>query len=357
MNNFSSNDKDHSFVEIILILASQIKIIIIVPTILCIITIIYSLFIANHVYTSTSKIMSSSSSGGISQAAGLAAQFGISLPISSGEAETNWVYPEIIKSRTIGRKILKRNFNTREFGAQKSLTQILTYGNEEPQFSLDTLETMALELLNKKIQVSENIKTGIYTLITNASEPVLSAEINMAILEELDSHQREYNKNRTSKTRQFIEERIVGTEKELNSAEENLRKFMDRNRRIENSPTLLLEQQRLNREVTVLTGVFTTLKQQLETTKIEEVKESEYVIILDKPEVPLLRSKPQRTKMVIMSGVFGILLGIIGAFIANVSQSFTRDERKILEKAKRQLANNIPFFLAFFKNIKQFQQN
>ena len=39
---------------------------------------------------------------------------------------------------------------------------------------------------------------------------------------------------------------------------------MDTNRRIENSPALLLEQQRLQREVTVLIGVFTTLKQQLE---------------------------------------------------------------------------------------------
>ena len=70
-------------------------------------------------------------------------------------------------------------------------------------------------------------------------------------------------------------------------AEEDLRVFMDRNRRIENSPALQLERQRLNREVSVLTGVFTTLKQQLETTKIEEVKESDYVIILDSPEIPL----------------------------------------------------------------------
>ena len=46
---------------------------------------------------------------------------------------------------------------------------------------------------------------------------------------------------------------------------------MARNRRIENSPALQLEEQRLSREVAVLTGVFTTLKQQFETTKIEEV--------------------------------------------------------------------------------------
>ena len=84
----------------------------------------------------------------------------------------------------------------------------------------------------------------------------------------MDSHQRRYNKAKTSQTRQFIEERIIETEKELMSAEEDLKVFMDRNRRIENSPALQLEQQRFGREVTVLTGVFTTLKQQLETTKI-----------------------------------------------------------------------------------------
>ena len=47
-------------------------------------------------------------------------------------------------------------------------------------------------------------------------------------------------------------------------------------------------------------GVFTTLKQQLETTKIEEVKESDYVVILDPPEVPLISSAPKKKKSVIM---------------------------------------------------------
>ena len=83
---------------------------------------------------------------------------------------------------------------------------------------------------------------------------------------------------------------------------------MDRNRRIENSPALQLAQQRLGREVTVLTGVFTTLKQQLETTKIEEVKESDYVIILDPPEIPLIRSKPQRKAMLLWQDLLGLEL-------------------------------------------------
>ena len=52
--------------DIILILARQIKIIIITPTIFCTITIIYVLFFTEPVYTSTAKIMSSSGVGGIS---------------------------------------------------------------------------------------------------------------------------------------------------------------------------------------------------------------------------------------------------------------------------------------------------
>jgi len=50
-----------SLMDIILILARQLKVIIIAPTILCTLTIIYVSFFAKPVYTSTSKIMSSSS--------------------------------------------------------------------------------------------------------------------------------------------------------------------------------------------------------------------------------------------------------------------------------------------------------
>ena len=99
------------------------------------------------------------------------------------------------------------------------------------------------------VEVSEDIKTAIVTININASEPILAAEINRTLIQELDAHQRKYNKARTSDTKQFIEERILNTEKELNSAEEALKVFLDRNRRYENSPALQLEKQRLGREV------------------------------------------------------------------------------------------------------------
>ena len=194
---------------------------------------------------------------------------------------------------------------------------------------MDTLDIKAVESLLSMIDVAENIKTAIYTVNVQVSEPRLAAEINKAVIEELDIHLREYNREKTSETRQFIGERIVDTERELQISEDALRDFATRNRHIENSPLLLLEQQRFAREVTVLMGVFTTLKQQLETTKIEEVKKSEYVMVLDPPEVPLMRSKPEKKKMVILAGFLGIGLGIGLAFVLEYFGSREEEKEKI----------------------------
>jgi len=341
----SQSDNDTiSIADIIVNLARNIKIIIIIPIVFCVITIIYVLFIAQPVYVSSAKIMSSSGTK-VSKVAGLASQFGIELP--TGQSEPNWVYDDIIKSRTLARSMLNRKFDTDEFGKQKSLLQILTYGNEPPEYGLDTLEILAVETFLSMITLSRDMETSIYTLDLSSSEPKFSAHLNASLIEELDTHQREYNKAITSKTRQFIEGRIIKTKKELEAMEEVLRDFTDRNRRIENSPLLLLEQQRLDREVSVLTGVYTTLKQQLETTKIEEVKESQYVIVLDPPEIPLKRSSPNRKAMVILAGFLGLGLGIIvGLFIEYVENS-DDSEKKKMKLAKLIFVKNI---IAFFPN-------
>ena len=338
----SSHPDEHSFsiIDFITIVARQIKIIIITPIIFCVVVIIYVLFIADPIYTSSSKIMSSSANnGGVTQAAGLAAQFGIALP--SRETETKWAYPEIIKSRTLARSMLKRKFDTSQFGKQKSLFEILINGNSNLEFDRGPRESLAVDIFLQMINVSENIKTGILTLNVNALDPMLAAQVNQALIEELDTHQQNYNKAMTIDTKHFIEGRIGDTEKELMSAEENLKIFMDRNRRIENSPALQLEQQRLTREVTVLTGVFTTLKQQLETTKIEELKESEYVVVIDPPEVPISRSSPNRKALVILAGFTGILMGVFIGFFKEYFENSNGEDQKKLLKANVLLWENI----------------
>lgn len=348
-----TDDSPFTLLDILLIVSRYIQIIFYTPIIICTITVVHLVFFAQPIYLSTSKIMSSNSgaNGGMSQAAGIAAQFGIN--INSNQTEPNWVYSEIIKSRTLAKSILNQKFNTEEFGLQKSLLQILTYGNKKPKFGKDTLEIIAINKLLKMVDVIEDVRTSIFTVKVSASEPGLATEINKELILGLDAYQRKYNKSITSETRQFIEDRIIDTEKELKNAEEVLKTFMVQNRRIENSPTLQLEQQRLAREVDVLVGVFTTLKQQYETTKIEEVKESDYVVVIDPPEIPLTRDKPRKVTSVIFAAIIGIGLGIVIAFIQNFINNSAKEEKEKINTAKRLFLTNLSkMFLFKFKTHK-----
>ena len=337
--------------DLLLIIASQIKIIIIIPLIFGIIAALYVQFLVDPTFSSTAKIMSASNTGK-SQAVGLAAQFGISIP--STQSETKWVYPELVKSRTLAYALLFKKFDTNKFGEQKTLLQILTYGNEEAKLGIDTLKIKAAEALIKKISIKEDIKTGVYTVGIEAFEPKFAYELNIALLEELDSHQKKYNKASTSRTRQFIEERILETEKELQKVEEDLKDFIERNRRIENSPSLQLQKQRISREVAVLTGVFTTLKQQYETTKIEEVKESNYVIVIDPPDLPLKKSKPSKRKFVLIFLIIGSLIGLFCGFLLYFYKNVTKKNKDFI-KAKNLLMKNISELIPFKNNF--FNQN
>ena len=331
-------EESFNIMDSIVVLAKQIKVILITPVFICAGAIIYVSFFVPNVYESNAKIISFTSSGGnsISQVSGLAAQFGISL--SNSQPGQQMIYSDLVKSRTMARKMLKRKFDTKRYGPEKTLFEILV---GDAKTGLDTLEIEAIQSVIQMISLSEDARTGIFDLKVSTFEPEFAHDLVATLIEELDMHQRDYQNKQIGDARIFIENRIEEKEKELNKAEEVLKEFRERNRRIENSPGLLLEQQRLAREVAVLTSVFTTLKQQLETTKIEEVKDSDYVIVLDRPEAPLERTSPRKKRAVIIAGFLGIFLGIFLAIIKGYFDNIYKKEKKIFDKIKKMLYENI----------------
>jgi len=341
------DDSKISISDILLVIARQFKIIFFIPLVISIYAIIYTIFFLVPIYESTAKIMSSSGGNNVSQGIGIAAQLGINIPISKSDQE--WVYPEIIKSRTLAKSMLKRKFDTEKYGNQQSLLKILTYGNEEPDVSMNQLIKSGVNSFISMIDINQ--KGNFYELTISALEPVFARDLAIALIDELDTHQRDYNKKRTSEARKFIEKRIDDTRLELEIAEEDLKNFNDSNRRIENSPSLQLERQRLSREVAVLTGVYTTLKQQLETTKIEEVRESDYVLVLDPPEAPLSRSSPNRKKLVLLAGILGLCLGLFIGFIKEYLQNSEKSEQEKIKQIKPLIVKNI--FDLFPKKFKR----
>jgi uncharacterized protein involved in exopolysaccharide biosynthesis len=339
-DNLDYGNDEMSFLDLVIILIKNIKTIILTPTLLCIITIINLYLNSEPKFISTSKILLSNTSASTPVAIGLAAQMGIVVPkIKSGES---FNYFEILTSRTLAREVLKQKFDTFSYGSQKSLLYILTAEVENRNTTdFEYLESIGIDGFLNMITVTENIKRGYIVLEIESSEAQLSKEINQVVLDQLSAFQEKNNKASKNATKKFIEERIISTQKELVEAEEVLKTFNDRNRRIGNSPALQLEKQRLMREVTVLIGVFTTLKQQYETTKIEEVKKLEYVKVLDPPEIPLKNSNVSKKKVVIIAGISGILLGFIIVIAVNSLQKINKKEKEKLNKAKNLIIKKV----------------
>ncbi len=321
-----------SLLKIINICVKHLRLFVIVPSFFCTITIIYVFLIAEPVFTSSAKIMSGSKKSAISRYAGIASTMGIDL---SGSGDHEWVYRDILLSRRLAKKVLNTRFDTDAYGKQKQLKNILSQPATESQDEKIIEYNNIRMLIEDMIEVFEDINTRIYTIKLHASEPKLANDILESLIKELDLHQKDYNRMKSSKTRQFVESRIIETRKELEKSEEELKDFRDRNRRIENSPALLLEQQRLVREVAVLTGVFTTLKQQLETVKIEEVRDSDYVIVVDPPMIPIYKSKPRRKILVLMAGFLGIGLAFIYVLFLESFRNINNKEKQLMNETKK----------------------
>ncbi len=332
-----------SLSDILLVLAKQLKLLIITPLIFGVITAFHVKFNVADVYVSSAKVMFSGGGSSGSQMQGLAAQFGFKIPGDSGGS--GWVYSEIVKSRTFAKSVLKRKFDTEKYGPQKSLLQILTYGDGEPTVGIDTLEIHGANALTGMIEIENQGSYSIFSVST--FEPQFAGDLCAVLIHELDQQQRKFKTEKVKETRLFIEGRIVDIQKELEGAEENLKVFRDRNRQIGQSPALLLEQQRLTRETSVLTGVFTTLKQQLEMTKIEEVKESTLIQVLDPPIAPFHRDSPNRRLSVLLSLILGFGFAVVVAFVKEYASNSDDEEkgklREITELTKSNIADLLPF--------------
>lgn len=323
MNTTYNNDFNDLLIEIdykkiYSSLIKGIRWLIIIPSITVILSIIYVFFIAKPIYTSETKLLLVTSGGSQSRLGGLASQFGFSLPslddnVSYLSAET---LPEILSSRTVARSILYTDFNSQEFDKPTSLLNIITDHKEIDSADSNKIIANAIKHISQNILDIRQIKnTPMFTLQVNSPEPQLSAEISLAVINELEKLQSDFTKHELLNEKEFISERLVEIQNELFQAETKLKKFREQNLQISLSPTLLLYQERLQREIEIQTQIYISLKQQFEQVKIEEAQNRSVLKIIDPPNVPIYHSKPKRKITVIFSGLMGLMIGGIIAVV------------------------------------------
>ena len=322
--------------DILVTFAQQFKVILISIFISLFLSVTYVQFIKIPKYESWATILlpQNKTTSSLSGLAGIASQFGVNLPsISQADLSSPSLFPQLIKSRTFAEKILGKIFYIDEFKSEISLLAYLTHGIDPPYAGQDTLISKAMISLNNIIQFDQDPESGVSTLKIFTAEALLSKQLAEEVIKELENLNRFYKSQNVSDKILFIEQRINSVKEDLISSEQALKLFNQRNMQA-SSPSLKLEEERLSRNVEVQKGIFLTLKQQLELSKIEEVQEASVVQILDKPMNPIYPINKNIFRAIIIGFTIGLLLGVSLSLFRSYLINANNDEKMKIKKMK-----------------------
>jgi len=224
--------------------------------------------------------------GSIGQLAGLASLAGLNVPIT----DISRLYPVILSSESVITNVLLEKYHTEQFKDSVNLMQYFELDEGSPAKNLDA----AIKELRSLLSVTYDNKTSVVSCSVEMREPQLAADVMNTALRELDLFLREKKINSAAEQRKWIESRLVQVEGELREAEEKLKDFRERNRKVGDSPQLMLQQDRLLREVQIRGTIDVELRKQAEIAKIDEIKQVSTITVLDEGRAPVRKERPKR---------------------------------------------------------------
>ena len=275
------------------------KQIIIINSAVAIAAVSFLLFFVDPYYESSIAILpefgnNATTLSGISNLASIA---GLNL----GEAAPTEIYENLILSEAVLEQVIYKKYNTKEFSKSVNLIE---YYEVEPQEAGDKQSEERQKFLKvfevlteSKIETKIEKLTKILTVTVEMPESKLAADVANTIVESLDNYLRTSRKSFAGQQRFYIEKRISQVKDSLSIAENKLRYFRDRNRIVEQSPNLFMEQSRLMRNVEIQQAVFVELTKQLEIAKIDEIKDTPVINFREEAKDSVLKAGPSRLKI------------------------------------------------------------
>lgn len=294
----------------------------------------------NESYSARSRFVptsGASAKGG--QLAGLAAQFGFNL--GGGAGEPLDFYVDLVRSHDLLRAVVRTEYRfAREplsaDTLEGNLIQLFGVGGLTPEDSLRS----AVNTLEELISVSASAKSGVVSVSTTAPWPALSEQINRRVLDLVEEFNRARRKSQAGAERSFVEARLAEARAELEKAEAGLARYVDANRGYTMSPYQRTEYERLQRQASLAGQVYSTLAQAYETARIDEVRNTPVITVLESPEGS---ARPGASKKValILGGFAGLALATVIVFLQAAFGAFVARQREtdptVLEDLRRAL--------------------
>jgi uncharacterized protein involved in exopolysaccharide biosynthesis len=243
---------------------------------------------------------------------GLAAQLGMILP-GADVSESPQFYVDLLRSREILGSAVDSVYRIRNGSVSTSVDLVTLYGGEEENLALR--RDRAIARLSELLSTGMSARTGVVTVKVAAYDPSLAQSVTQRLIDLLGEFNLRPRQTRARAERRFSEERLQAVRAELRTAEDRLQYFMQSNRDYRNAPALYLQGQRLESDVALLRQVVITLQQATEQAKIDEVRDTPTITVVETPSFPVRRDGRGTLKALAIGGLLGLVIGVALAFV------------------------------------------
>jgi len=270
--------------------------------------------------SSTTFINSQTESSSTSGLSGVASLVGINLGgVSSGSEIPATMYPQIGESIEFKRALLDSYVDEKEqiklgvFLADYNAFEKSATENNSKLF-VSEYENNLFKVLNDVISISVNQKDGFVTILANMPESEYAAN---TCINARDILQKTVINSRIKSAKQqldFSEKQLASKRIEFEEIQNKLAYFNDSNLNLVTS-SVINKRDKLEAEFQIINAVMMELSKQVEQRKLQVSEDTPVFSIVKEASMPVKRSSPKRTQMVLIFGFIGLLTSILYTLI------------------------------------------
>jgi len=275
------------------------------------------LLIPSRFTSSASFVPESSPRTGVAGQGGLAsiaAVAGLRLPGSDLTRSPDF-YADLLRSRTLVYALLETWVPARRGGPDSVAFLELLHPRGKTQ--AERLYNGARTVREKLLAVRVERRTSVVEVRFTYSDPVVAGQLTNTLLARLDAFNKTTRQTQARVRRAFVESQVEEADRRLREAEEDLRRFLERNRDYRGSPALQFEQQRLERRVQVNQELFLSLRRDLDVARIDEVDNQPTVSVIEAAIPAARKSWPPRARLTLLATLLALAASSLAAWVAD----------------------------------------
>ncbi len=170
-------------------------------------------------------------------------------------------------------------------------------------------ELRAIGAFSEVITVEVDNENGLVSIAVEMVEPLLTAQVAQKTVELLQKYIIEYKTRQAAQNLEFVEARLKEKKIEFETAREALFEYRDRNRNIIEERTNIRYQE-LSDSYNLASEVYQSLAKQKEQAEISVKKDTPAFSIIEPVKVPIEKSAPKRSLILVISVFLGVFIGI-----------------------------------------------